>query len=117
MGAFNAKYPSSANSVASTGDIYGLTNLQWQKVINSYRSFILISLSKRAADPAASDIGIATQFATIVNNPATYPVMTSNADNLVFKFNAAYKLSGIPSVPTAFSLTVSLQMLAARSSI
>jgi len=88
MGAYLTKYPSSAGTTASSGDIYGLTNLQWQKAINSYKLRILISLSKRAIDNA--DLNIPAQFAAMVNNPGTYPVMTSNADNLKFKFNAAY---------------------------
>lgn len=68
------------------GDIYGLTYLQWQKVINTYKLRVLISLSKRADDNA--DLNIKTQFAKIVNNPAKYPIMTSSGDNLSFKFNA-----------------------------
>jgi hypothetical protein len=70
------------------GDIYGLTNLQWQKVINTYKLRVLISLSKRSDDNA--DLNIKQQFATIVNNPATYPIMTGNGDNMVFHYNAAY---------------------------
>lgn len=73
--------------LSTTGDIFGLTNQQWQKVINSYRLRVLISLSKRAADNP--DLSIATQFASIINNPAQYPVMTGNTDNLVYKFNTA----------------------------
>jgi hypothetical protein len=71
----------------SGGDIYGLTNLQWQKVINTYRLRVLISLSKKAGAADAADIGVAAQFANIVNNPTTYPIMTSNADNLQYKYN------------------------------
>jgi hypothetical protein len=88
MGAYNAKYPSSVNSLASPGDIYGLTNLQWQKLINTYKLRILISLSKRAVD--SPDLNIPGQFAAIINSPANYPIMTSNSDNLLFKFNGAY---------------------------
>ena len=72
----------------ANGDIFGLTNLQWQKVVNTYRLRVLISLSKRATDNA--DLNIPQQFAAIVNNPTQYPVMTSNSDNMVFKYNAAY---------------------------
>jgi len=75
--------------LSSSGDIFGLTNLQWQKVINTFRLRVLMSLSKRAIDPDAADLNINTSFNTIVTNPATYPVMTGNADNLVYKFNSA----------------------------
>ncbi len=88
IASYIARYPSTMNAVASSGDIFGLTNLQWQKAINSYKLRVLISLSKRATDNA--DLNIPAQFAAIVNNPSTYPIMTSNADNLLFKFNAAY---------------------------
>ncbi|MFT3704550.1 MAG: SusD/RagB family nutrient-binding outer membrane lipoprotein [Agriterribacter sp.] len=83
-----------ANSILSTlpptatvnGDIYGLTNLQWRKVINSYKLRILISLSKRAEDNA--DLNIKQQFAAIVSDADTYPIMSSNADNLAYKYTA-----------------------------
>jgi hypothetical protein len=108
-------YITSSNTggtVASTGDIYGLTNLQWQKVINSYKLRVLISLSKRADDTA--DLGIKTQFATIVNNPATYPIMTSNADNIVYKFDGTYSLYPLKAqglLPYAGNLNVSSTFL------
>ncbi|WPV01216.1 SusD/RagB family nutrient-binding outer membrane lipoprotein [Mucilaginibacter sp. cycad4] len=76
----------SPTTVFDSGDIFGLTNLQWQKVINSYRLRILISLSKRADDNA--DLNVKQQFAAIVGSAATYPIMTGNSDNLVYKFNA-----------------------------
>jgi len=75
------------NAVFDAGDIFGLTNLQWQKVINSYKIRVLISLSKRAGDN--TDLNIPQQFAAIVNNPTQYPVMTANSDNMVFKYNAS----------------------------
>ena len=81
---------SAANSAAkldAAGDIFGLTNFQWQKLINTYKLRLLISLSKRATDNA--DLNIPAQFAAIVNNPAQYPIMTGNADNLKYVYNAA----------------------------
>ncbi|WP_221393705.1 SusD/RagB family nutrient-binding outer membrane lipoprotein [Dyadobacter sp. NIV53] len=76
-----------ANTVVE-GDIYGLTYKKWQKVINSYKLRVLISLSKRAADN--TDLNIQQQFAAIINDPVSYPVFESNADNLEFKYNASY---------------------------
>lgn len=78
------------NAKLDAGDIFGLTYLQWQKVINSYTIRVLISLSKRVSDPTASDLNIASTFATIVNNPGTYPIMTSNSDNVVYVYNTAF---------------------------
>ena len=78
----------SGTKVDVTGDIFGLTYQQWQKVINTYRLRVLISLSKRADDNA--DLNIKGQFAAIIADPAKYPIMTANTDNLVYRFNAAY---------------------------
>lgn len=78
-----------ANQNASStvpGDIYGLTNAQWRKVINTYRLRVLISLSKRADDNA--DLKIKEQFAAIVSDPQTYPIMTGNGDNLAYRYTA-----------------------------
>ena len=88
LGTLNAVSSVSSAVLDASGDIFGLTSLQWQKLINTYRLRVLISLSKRAADNA--DLNIPAQFATIINTPATYPIMTGNADNMVYKFNAAY---------------------------
>ncbi len=72
----------------ASGDIYGLTFLQWQKVINTYKLRVLISLSKRADDNA--DLNIKAQFAAIINDPVKYPFMISNSDNMVYTYNSAY---------------------------
>ncbi len=76
------------NGALDSGDVFGLSYLQWQKLINTYTLRVLISLSKRAGDNA--DLQIPQKFANIINNPSTYPIMTSNPDNLVYKFNAAF---------------------------
>jgi len=83
--------------VDATGDIFGMTYLQWQKVINTYKLRVLISLSKRATDNA--DLNIPAQFANIVNNPTTYPIMTSNADNLAYKYLASPSANNYPLYP------------------
>ena len=75
-----------------SGDINGFTNTQWQKVINTYRLRVLISLSKAYARGATADFtlgDVKTQFAAIFNNQTQYPIMASNSDNLIGKFNAA----------------------------
>ncbi|MCZ4222563.1 SusD/RagB family nutrient-binding outer membrane lipoprotein [Pedobacter rhodius] len=80
-------------SVAGTGsgatlsnDIYFKNDLtKWQKAVNALRIRLLIQLSKKTAD---ADLGIISQFASIIGNPAKYPLMTSNADNLQYIFIA-----------------------------
>ena len=70
-----------------SGDIYYNNDLtKWRKAINTLRLRVLISLSRRALDNA--DLNVPQQFATIVADPVKYPLMTSNADNLNFVFNA-----------------------------
>ena len=84
-----ATYPNLKNTVADpSGDIFGLTYYQWQKVINSYRLRVLISLSRRADD--TPDLNIKGQFATILGNLSQYPVMESNSDNMMYRFNTSY---------------------------
>ncbi len=80
--------PTGGPSATISGDIYGLTYLQWEKVINTYKLRVLISLSRRAVDNP--DLNIPTQFANIINNPVKYPIMSGITDNLEYKYNAVY---------------------------
>ncbi|KQM76258.1 hypothetical protein ASE74_19590 [Pedobacter sp. Leaf216] len=75
-----------AQKVDAGGDIFNLTYLQWQKLINTYTLRTLISLSKRAQDNG--DLQVLQKFAAIVNNPTQYPIMTGNGDNMVYVYNA-----------------------------
>jgi hypothetical protein len=69
------------------GDFYHNGDLAtWQKVVNTYTLRVLISLSKRADD--TPDLQIKERFANIVGNPSKYPVMESNADNVMYRFNS-----------------------------
>jgi len=79
-------YSATTASNKIDGDIYGLSISQWQKIVNTFKLRVLISLSKRATDNA--DLAIPAQFAAIVTNPAKYPIMTSNADNLAYKYTS-----------------------------
>lgn len=68
------------------GDFYFSNNLrQWQKVVNTYRLRVLISLSKKESD---ADLGIKSKFAEILGNPTKYPVLTGMSDNLQFVHNS-----------------------------
>jgi len=69
------------------GDIYYNNDLgKWRKAINTFRLRVLVSLSRRALDNP--DLNVPQQFAAILADPAKYPLMSSNADNLNFVFNA-----------------------------
>jgi hypothetical protein len=68
------------------GDIYLSNDLsKWQKVVNSFKLRIFISLSKKEADP---ELAIKTRFAEVLNNPAKYPIISSMADNMTYVYNS-----------------------------
>jgi len=67
-----------------TGDIYYSNNLsKWQKLVNTFRLRLLIHLSKKTSD---TDLNVKEQFAKIIADPTTYPIMTSADDNLQFTY-------------------------------
>lgn len=69
-----------------SNDIYFNNDLsKWQKTVNALRIRLLLQLSKKTSD---TDLNVATQFASIISNPAKYPLMTSGADNLQYTFVA-----------------------------
>ena len=72
-------------SLSSSQDIYYAGDLsKWQKAVNAYKLRVLIELSAKASD---GTLNIPAQFAAIVNNPAKYPLFTSQADDLEFTYN------------------------------
>lgn len=82
-----------------TGDFYYNGKLdKWQKLINSYRLRVLISLSRRAADEPS--LKVREQFAEIVNNPAKYPLILSNTDNLQLVYNSTTTSNYYPLWPS-----------------
>ncbi|QJW89245.1 SusD/RagB family nutrient-binding outer membrane lipoprotein [Spirosoma taeanense] len=71
------------------GDFYLNNDLRkWQKVVNTFKLRVLISLSRKEADP---DLNIKQKFAEVVANPAKYPVMADMSDNLQFIYNNVTK--------------------------
>jgi hypothetical protein len=54
---------------------------KWQKLVNSYKLRVLVSLSKKEAD---ADLKIKARFAEVLGNPSKFPIFGSNADNLTF---------------------------------
>lgn len=66
------------------GDIFYNNNIaKWQKLVNTFRLRLLINLSKKADD---AELKVPQQFAEIVGNPATYPLMQSMSDNLQYEY-------------------------------
>ncbi len=88
----------SAGNLSMAGDIYFNNDLsKWQKAINTYRIRLLIELSKKADD---ADLNIKQQFASIINDPTTYPVMQSLDDNL--RYTYVYPTNYYPMNPGNF---------------
>lgn len=78
------------NNATLAGDIYLNNDLsKWRKVINAFKLRVLISLSKKEAD---TDLDVSTKFAEMINNPAQFPLMSSNADNMEYKYNGTTNL-------------------------
>jgi hypothetical protein len=72
------------------GDIY-LNNdlLAWQKVVNTFKIRVLISLSKKESD---ADLRVKERFAEIFANPDKFPLMTKLEDNVAYRYNGTTNL-------------------------
>jgi len=89
------------------GDIFYNNSLtQWQKVVNTFRIRLLIELSKQSADP---DLNVPAQFAKILANPTTYPLMQNSNDNLQYTFIASINTNYYPQYPDIFGQSGSRQ--------
>ncbi len=85
---FNEMLASPSTPTTMGGDFYLDGSLEkWQRVVNAYTLRVLISLSNRADD--TPELNIKGRFATILNDPATYPIMTGNGDNVQFEYNSS----------------------------
>lgn len=64
------------------GDYFFNNDLRkWQKVVNTFRLRVLISLSKKSTD---GDLAVGSSFSAIMSNKPKYPVLESMSDNLEF---------------------------------
>ncbi len=78
------------NNRTLSGDFYYNNDLtKWRKAINSFKLRVLISLSKKDTD---AELNVKGKFAAMVNDPAKYPLMTSLADNLEYRYNGTTNL-------------------------
>ncbi|MGJ1425213.1 SusD/RagB family nutrient-binding outer membrane lipoprotein [Sphingobacterium spiritivorum] len=111
MGSLIASNIAPPNSILDAqGDIFRMTNSQWQKTMNAFRLRILISLSRRAEDTPA--LGVAEKFADILANTAANPLIQDNRDNMVYKFNQAFNpYSAYNSRPYSYGINISKTLL------
>lgn len=77
----NTGLSGSAGFVAGGDVLFGGDITRWQKLANSLRLRYLLRLSNR------SEVNAASEIATIVSDPATYPIITSNGDAGVYDFS------------------------------
>lgn len=78
-----------------TGDIYlGNDLTKWQRVVNTFKVRVLISLSTKDTD---ADLNVKTRFAAVLNNPTQFPVMTGTDDDLQYVHNTVNKYPRNPS--------------------
>ena len=73
------------NSLSSNQDIfYGGNLASWQKLVNSFKLRVLVSLSNKVSD---ATLNIPAQFAAILGDATTYPIFKGQADDFKFVYN------------------------------
>lgn len=60
---------------------YGGDLAKWQKLVNSFKLRVLVSLSKKDGD---ADLKVKTRFAEVLGNPSKFPIFGSNTDGLIY---------------------------------
>lgn len=98
-------------NTAVEGDVfYNGKVSSWRKAVNSLKLRLLVSLSKKESDP---DLKIKEQFNTMVSNPAKYPVIATNSDNLQITYNSTDKSNNYPIFPDDSKYYVNRDILGA----
>jgi len=70
------------------GDFYFNNDLRkWQKIVNTFKLRVLITLSKKESD---TDLSIKAKFAQVINNKTTFPVLENMQENLQYVYNANF---------------------------
>lgn len=73
------------NSLSSSQDfMYGGNLSLWQKMVNTFKLRVLVSLSSKSSDAVLS---VPAQFANILNNPATYPLISDPSEDFQLVYN------------------------------
>lgn len=80
--------PTTGNTLQ--GDFFYSGDLaKWRKAVNTFKLRVLVSLSKKTSD---TELDVINRFAEVVNNPAEFPVMTGNEDNMNYVYNGSTEL-------------------------
>ncbi len=81
----NALIAANDNSLSPAQDLYYAGSLNaWQKLVNTFKLRVLVSLSNKVAD---ATLNIPTQFAAILGNPSKYPIFTNQGDDMKLVYN------------------------------
>jgi Starch-binding associating with outer membrane len=73
------------NSLSPAQDLYFAGSLaSWQKVVNSFKLRVLVSLSIKSGDAA---LNVPAQFAAVLGNPTKYPIFTGQGDDMKLIYN------------------------------
>lgn len=100
---------SATSSFPQGGDIlFGGDAMMWKRMANSLRLRYLLRLSN------VSSVNAASEIATIVNDPDTYPIITSNAEAAIYDFSGVAPNTSNFSNATG-SMNVSERLVAALS--
>lgn len=92
-----------------TGDIYYNNDLgKWQKAVNALRLRVLVALSKQQGN---AGLQVAQQFAQVLSDPAKYPLLGSNDDNLQYRYNNQF--NKYPTNPDNFGFDATRYNMAA----
>jgi len=91
----------------SMDGMYGFDMLKWQKFNNALYLRLLCRISGRAATVVDGSKTVAQKMQQIVDEPATYPIFESNADNATVKYTGAepYKSEFDPAEYTTAEFT------------
>ncbi|MBC7572231.1 MAG: SusD/RagB family nutrient-binding outer membrane lipoprotein [Spirosoma sp.] len=90
-----------------SGDFYLGNNLRkWQKVVNTFKMRVLVSLSNKATD---TDLNVKARFAEVLASPTKFPVLESIADNLQYLHTQVNKY---PRSPDSFGFNATRENMA-----
>ncbi|MBC7888149.1 MAG: SusD/RagB family nutrient-binding outer membrane lipoprotein [Ferruginibacter sp.] len=89
--------------VAASDIFYGGDLTKWQKLVNTFKLRILISLSKKVTD---ADLKIATRFNDVITNTVKYPVFISVTDDFKFIYLNDVSINRYPTNPSTFGFDV-----------
>ncbi len=72
-------------TLSASQDLFYAGNLvTWQKLVNSFKLRVLISLSLQSSD---ASLNVPARFAAVINSPTTYPIFASTSDDFEYNYN------------------------------